>query len=249
MTRFVGILSGKGGVAKTTTVVNLGAAMNYFGRDVTIVDGNLSTPHLGIHLGVPVVPISLHDALSGRNSLTEAMYLHQSGMKIIPAGLSLKDLIEVDHSKLKEVLPTLEGLTDIVLVDASAGLSGEASAVLDCVQDVIVITNPELPAVTDALKTIKLAESKGKNVRGIIVAKTGDVTDIPVENIAALLEKPILAIIPFDKSIRQSLIKKDPVIYTNPTSKSAIAYKKLAADLIGMEYKVEKSSWYKFWKK
>ena len=126
MTRFVGVLSGKGGVAKTTTVVNLGAAMNYFGRDVTIVDGNLSTPHLGIHLGVPIVPISLHDALSGKNSLAESIYLHPSGLKIIPAGLSLKNLSQVDSSKLKKVLPALNSLTDVVLVDASAGLSSEA---------------------------------------------------------------------------------------------------------------------------
>jgi septum site-determining protein MinD len=249
VTRFVGILSGKGGVAKTTTVVNLGAAMNYFGRDVTIVDGNLSTPHLGIHLGVPIVPISLHDALNGKNSLSESIYLHPSGLKIIPAGLSLKDLSQVNPSKLKKVLPSLSGLTDVVLVDASAGLSSEAISVLDCVDDVIVVTNPELPAVTDALKTIKLSESKGKIVKGIIVAKTGDVTDIPVENIEMLLEKPILAVIPQDRAIKEALIKKDPVIYTNPNSKSALAYKKLAADLIGINYEYEKPKWFKFWKK
>ena len=71
MTRYVGILSGKGGVAKTTTTVNLGAAFNHFGRDVTIVDGNLSTPNLGLHLGIPVVPISLHDVLRGNNDILE----------------------------------------------------------------------------------------------------------------------------------------------------------------------------------
>ncbi len=249
MTRFVGLLSGKGGVAKTTSVVNLGAAINYFGRDVTLVDGNLSTPHLGIHLGVPVVPISLHDTLRGKNSLTEAVYLHPSGLKIVPAGLSLKDLTEVDSRDLKKVLPSLEGLTDIVLVDAPAGLSQEALAVMDCVDDIIIVTNPELPAITDALKTVKLAEGKGKNVKGIIIAKSGDSTDISVGNIEALIEKPVLAVIPHDKAIREALIRKDPVIYTHPTSKSAIAYKKLAANLVGIEYKEEGSMWYEFWKK
>ena len=92
MTRFVGILSGKGGVAKTTTTVNLGAAFNYFGRDVTIVDGNLSTPNLGLHLGVPVVPISLHDVLKGKNDILESVYQHNSGLKIIPASLYVNEM-------------------------------------------------------------------------------------------------------------------------------------------------------------
>ena len=83
MTRFVGILSGKGGVAKTTTTVNLGAALNYFKRDVIIVDGNLSTPNLGLHLGIPIVPISLHDVLKNKNNIVESIYQHESGLKII----------------------------------------------------------------------------------------------------------------------------------------------------------------------
>ena len=52
MTVKVGILSGKGGVGKTSTAVNMAAAMSYFGRDVVVIDGNLSTPNLGLHLGV-----------------------------------------------------------------------------------------------------------------------------------------------------------------------------------------------------
>ncbi len=236
MTRFVGILSGKGGVAKTTTTVNLGAAFNYFGRDVTVVDGNLSTPNLGLHLGVPVVPISLHDALKGKSSIVESVYKHGSGLKVVPASLSLLDLKDVAPSKLSKVLPRLDGLTDIVLIDGAPGLGSEAMAVMKAVDEIIIVTNPEMPAVTDALKISKIADEMGKTVRGVILTKTGEDYDLSEENVERMIEKPVLATIPYDKAIRESLIRKDPVVYTNPKSKSAIGYKKLAASLIGVDF-------------
>ena len=236
MTRFVGILSGKGGVAKTTTTVNLGAAFNYFGRDVTIVDGNLSTPNLGLHLGVPVVPISLHDVLKGKNDILESVYQHNSGLKIIPASLSLNDLKDVKPENLSKILMRLDGLTDIVLIDGAPGIGGDALTVINAVEDVIVVTNPELPAVTDALKISKFVEGMGKNVKGIILSKTGEDYDLSEESVERMLDNSIIATIPYDKSIRQSLVRKEPVIYVSPRSKSAVAYKKLAADLIGINY-------------
>jgi len=242
MTHYVGILSGKGGVAKTTTAVNLSAAMNHFGRDVVLMDANLSTPNVGLHLGAAVVPINLHHVLKGKNHISESIYLHPSGIKIIPAGLSIKDLKDVVPENLKKVLPSLDGLTDIVVIDGAAGLGREALALMNAVDDIIIVTNPELPAVADAMKTIRIAEDLGKNVRGVVVTKTGGEGDISDLNLQTLLEKPILATIPHDKAIRTSLIKKDPVIYTNPKSKSAVAYKKLAAELIGIEYEEKPES-------
>jgi len=219
MTVKVGILSGKGGVGKTSTAVNMAAALSYFGRDVVVVDGNLSTPNLGLHLGVPVVPITLHDVLKGKNSLSDSVYLHHSGLKIVPAGLSLDDLRNVSPEKLKKSLPTLDGLTDVVLVDGSAGLGRETLALIQAVDELIIVTNPELPAVTDALKTVRLAEEMGKKVRGIVLAKTGENHDIPLENIESLLEKPVLGIVPYDKGVRESLIRREAVVFSDPKSK------------------------------
>ena len=82
MTKFIAIMAGKGGTGKTTTSVNLGAALSYFGKDVVIVDANLTTPNVGIHLGVPVVPIHLHHVLQGKNKINEAIYIHPAGPKI-----------------------------------------------------------------------------------------------------------------------------------------------------------------------
>ena len=50
MTKFLGIMSAKGGVGKTTTALNLAVSMASFNQRVVLIDGNLSTPHLGLHL-------------------------------------------------------------------------------------------------------------------------------------------------------------------------------------------------------
>jgi septum site-determining protein MinD len=60
--------------------------------------------------------------------------------------------------------------------------------------------------------------------------------DVALKNIETILEKPILGIIPEDKSVREAQVKRDAVVYTHPKSGAAIAYKKLAANLIGRDY-------------
>ena len=86
------IVSGKGGVGKTTTAVNLGAALNKIDEDVVIVDTNLTTPNVGLHFGAPIVPVHLNHVMQGRAGIEEAIYEHESGTKIVPASLSLKDM-------------------------------------------------------------------------------------------------------------------------------------------------------------
>jgi len=101
MQKVIVITSGKGGVGKTITAINLGAAMNYFGKDVLIVDGNLTTPNIGIHLNSPEVPITLNHVLSKKAEIFEAVYEHGSGIKIIPSSLSIKELKKIRPEKIK----------------------------------------------------------------------------------------------------------------------------------------------------
>ena len=89
MTKFIGIASGKGGVGKTTIAINTAISILNFERGITLLDANLSTPHVSIHLGAPLSPITVHDVLKGRNSITEATYIHPSGLRIIPASISI----------------------------------------------------------------------------------------------------------------------------------------------------------------
>ena len=171
MTRLIAVASGKGGVGKTTTTVNLGVALASFHKNVIIVDANLTTPNIGLHLGIHNPPYTLNDALEGKSSIVDAIALHESGVRVIPAGMNLKHLNTTKPQKLWDVALDLFGTADIVLLDTPAGLEEGAKSVLDASEEVLIVTNPEMPAVTDALKTIRIAYASGANVIGVVLNK------------------------------------------------------------------------------
>jgi len=237
MSKIIAIVSAKGGVGKTTTAINLGTALAGFGRPTILVDGNLSTPNIGLHLGSPIVPSSVHDAVLGRKNIKNCVYTHQSGLRVAPASISMDDFRKADKSKLSSVVKELDGDCEIIVVDSSSGL--DDSSVLDVADEAVVVSTPDMPAVTDALKTVHLAEEKGVTVVGVVLNKvSGDEHEITSDVIEGIIEKPVIASIPEDKKIKSALNKNHPVVYIHPDSDSSIAYKELAALLLGQEYKV-----------
>jgi len=232
------ITSGKGGAGKTTSAINLGAALNSFGDDVIVVDGNLSTPNVGLHLGAPIVPISLTHVLMGKAKLDEAIYEHDSGTKILPCSISIKDMEKIRYNKLGDVAKKLRKISDYVIFDSAAGLGEEALAALEASDEVIVVTNPELPSVTDALKIASIARDLNKEIKGVIITRVQkDGLDMPYINVKEMLELPILGIVPEDKNVRKALIKRDAVYHTHPKSQSSRAYKEIAAKISGRTLK------------
>jgi septum site-determining protein MinD len=238
MTRFIAIASGKGGVGKTTAALNLGTALTNFGREIIVVDANLSTPNISLHLGTPRLPFTIHDVLKGTKHISETAYMHPSGLKVIPASIALDEIENLASHRLSDVLLDLMGTSELVLLDTPSGFSNHTEHALKASDEVIIVTNPELPAVTDALKTIKFSERLGKDVLGIIINRvTNSKSEMTIHSIEALLERPILAIIPEDDNVKKSIAIKHPVLYTHPDSPASIAYKKLAARLIGQPFK------------
>jgi septum site-determining protein MinD len=235
--KIITITSGKGGVGKTTTSINLGAALNQFGKEVIIVDANLTTPNIGIHLGAPIVPINLNHVIIGKANLEDAIYEHESGTKIIPSSLSVKELKRLNYKGLKDISKKIRKLADYVIVDSAAGLGEEAIASMEMADEIIIVTNPEITAVTDALKTLKIAEDMGKNVKGVIITKVKKSKhEMTIENIQEMLDLPILGVVPEDKNIIISLKNKDAIIHTFPYSKSSLAYKQIAAKISNKKY-------------
>lgn len=102
--------------------------------------------------------------------------------------------------------------------------------------DILIVTQAELPALTDALKTIRLAEKLDKNVRGVILTRAKNWESAEIENVEAMLETPVLEIIPEDEAVKEALKLKDAVVHTHPNSKAARGYKSLAAKLLGKKY-------------
>jgi len=243
MTKLITITSGKGGVGKTTTAINIGVALNSFGKDVIILDANLTTPNVGLHLGAPIVPVNLNHVLSGKAKIADAIYEHESGTKIIPSSLSIKELRRIDHGKLKDIGKKLRRIADYVIYDSAAGLGEEAIAAIESGDELIIVTNPEIPAVTDALKTSKVIEELGKSVKGVIVNRVkGNKTEMPIKNIRDMLELPILGVVPEDNNMQKALVMKNALVHTHPRSRASRAYREIAARIIGNDSYKEKIS-------
>jgi len=240
MAKVYAIISGKGGVGKTTSAINLGTSLNLLGEDVVVLDANLTTPNVGIHLGAPIVPVTLNHVLTGRARLEDAIYEHESGTKIILASLSLKETEKINYKKLPEITKKLRKITNHVLIDSAAGLGEEARSAINSADDIIIITNPEMSAVTDALKTIKLAEEMNKFVRGVIVTRyQGKKLEMPIANIHDMLEIPILGIIPEEDAVKESQVMKNSVIHTHPHSRSTRAYIDASKRILGQKIALE----------
>ncbi len=228
------ITSGKGGTGKTTTTINLAAALNKFKEDVIIVDANLTTPNLSLYLGAPMVPISFSHVLQGKAELEDALYEHDSGIKIMPASLALKDLKKITEESFIDTSKKMKKMANHILFDSSAGLGKETMYPLNSSDEVILVVNPNILSITDALKTIKFAEEAGRKVKGIIVTRTGySKYDMSLKSISEMLEYPILGTIPEDKLIHCALSQRDSVIHTHPRSRASKAYMNIAAKLIG----------------
>lgn len=252
MAKIIVITSGKGGVGKTTTAINLGAAMNYFGEDVLVIDANLTTPNIGLHLNSPEVPVDLNQVLKGKADPIEAVYEHESGLKVMPSSLSIKELKKINPEKIKDFKQDFKKISKNIIIDSAAGLGREAQAVIEMADEIIIVTNPELPAITDALKTIKLAESLGKSILGVVVTRVKkDDIEMAPDNVKEMLETPVLGMIPEHKDIRKSINLKDAVVHTNPKGLPARAYKEIAAKLLHIPYNsdAERERFFeKFWR-
>ncbi|MFA5484876.1 MAG: cell division ATPase MinD [Candidatus Pacearchaeota archaeon] len=244
MARIIVINSGKGGVGKTTTAINLGASLNKLNKQTVIVDANLNTPNIGIHLGAPIVPITLNHVLKGKAQIEDAIYEHYSGTKIIPSSLSVKELTKFNTKKIPEIAQKLKEKFDFVIFDSAAGFGEEVMAVIEASEEIIVVTNPEMPAVTDALKAVKVAREKNKNVTGIIITRHKNAKyEMPLSSIKSMLETPVIGVIPEDKSVKEALTKKDAVIHTHPRSKVSKKYIEIARKILGESSEEKQGFW------
>lgn len=232
------IVSGKGGTGKTTTTINLGVALSRFDNEVIIVDANLTTPNLSLYLGAPVVPVSLSHVLQKKAKIEQAIYEHDSGLKVVPSSLSLRDLKKINYNLLPDVSRRLKKISSHVLFDSGAGLGEEATSPIFACDEVIVVVNPNILSITDAMKTIKIAQDMGKKVKGAIITRvTNHRSEMRIANITEMLDVPILGTVPEDFAVSDALAKRNSVLYTHPRSKASRAYVDIAAKMLGKKKK------------
>ncbi len=237
MPKIIGIVSGKGGTGKTVSSINIALALHQFGEEVVVVDADTTASSLGLHLGFYTFPNKLQDVLNDEIDINRAIYMHHTGLKLVPSSIDL-DSLSADVSNLRLSLNKLEGT---VIVDAPPGLDKDSRAVLDACDEIIVITNPEIPTVANAVKVARMAADMKKNILGVVITRMKNAPwELRPEEVEMMCEVPVIGIVPEDWNVNKSIFDKVPVVAQSPYSQAAIEYKKLAARLIGKTYEPPK---------
>ncbi len=184
------------------------------------------------------IPITLHDVLAGEAELKDAIYEGPAGVKVIPGGLSLEKIKKAKPERLRQLIREIGQMADFVLIDAPpAGLEMTSVTALLIGKELIIVTNPEISAITDSLKTKLIAEKLGTLPLGAILNRvTNEKTELTQEEIEAILEVPVLTMIPEDPEVKRASAYGVPLVIKNPTSPAAIAIKQLAAKLAGIKW-------------
>lgn len=241
MARILGVVSGKGGVGKTTVSVNLAYALKGLGQKVVIVDCNLSTPHMTYYIGTSDYKYTINDVLLGKVDIISALH-NFDGIRHIPASLELKDILGLDPVKLKKHLKPLatSNKVDFIILDSAPGLGREAMAVLDAADELLFVTTPFSPMLNDVIRTRDvLMELKGhKNFKLVLNMVTGEKHELHYKTIADVVDIPMIGQIPFDKSVLHSLVFKSPVVAYRPDSLASISFMQVASSLLNKEFKV-----------
>ncbi|MBN2127726.1 MAG: cell division ATPase MinD [Candidatus Diapherotrites archaeon] len=245
MGKSISILSGKGGVGKTTITANLGLALAKRNQKICIIDTDVAMANLSLMLNLQTAPITLHDVLLGESSIQDAIYDGPQGIKLIPSGLSLDSYRRVDVERISSVVNQIRNQFDFILLDCPAGIERNVIAVLAASDETLLLTSPDSPSIADVLKAKLTAQRIGSKLIGVIINNIrGEKGEISKEDIGKMLELPVYGAVPFDDEVRRSFMaeKSNPLVLKNPKNPFSIAIQKIAAKLTGVsvEFKEEK---------
>jgi len=224
------VASGKGGVGKTTTAVNLAVALWTEDYTVALVDADLGMANLAAVLGLEP-EVTLHDVLAGEADLWDAVIEANDGdLLVLPGERSLSGFAAAKPDALGDIVDELAEHCAYVVVDTGAGLSYEDLMPLGLADEVLLVTTPDPAAVGDTRKTLSLAEILGVPVRGVLVNKAAAGTD--AEAVAAEVGADLVGTIPEDPAVTDSTRAGDPLASHAPESEAAAAYTSIATAII-----------------
>lgn len=245
MARFITVASGKGGVGKTTAAVNLATALATLGKKSAVIDANVTTPHVGISIGV-AHDKTLNDFLKGEAGFEEIVYNHLLGFRVIPAALSLDDVAGVDFSRLEELKTKFDD-DEIVLIDSAPCFGKEGLAAIKLGDEIIFVTEPYHISVADVRKAALIANMLNKKILGVIVNNaSGEGYEMSSTEIASLTNMNVIGYLESDSNHLKGLAVKAPLVAYNRALPNSQEYMRIAASLAGMPYIPEKRN-RRFW--
>jgi len=236
------IISGKGGVGKTTVAINLAMSLASVGLRVGILDVDITGPNVIKMLGIS-------SELKPRVDVeAKKFYPIEGPLKLKVMSMAFLTLTPdepviwrgpMKMSAVRQFLGDAEwGELDYLICDLPPGTSDETLDILQLIPDenVIIVSTPQEVALMDARKTIKMAIVMERKILGIIENMSG--FDCPhcgeyidlyppggAQKASIDFNVPILGKIPFEIEVSQQGDQGLPFILKYPESKSAKAFK------------------------
>jgi septum site-determining protein MinD len=235
--RAIVITSGKGGVGKTTTTANIGAALAAMGKRVVLVDADVGLRNLDIVLGLESrVKYHVLDVLEEKVTLEEALVRDKrSDNLFLLAAAQTREKEDVVTAQMKALIERLRESFEYVLIDCPAGIEmGFKNAVAGAGHAIIVCT-PEVSAVRDADRVVGLLPNSWRpeliinRLRPQLVKK-GKM--LSVDDVNGILRLPLLGVIADEPGVIVASNKGEPLAL-DPASETGAAYRAIAAKLAG----------------
>jgi len=236
--RRIVITSGKGGVGKTTTTANLGAALAKRGSRVILVDADIGLRNLDLVLGLEKrIVFDLVEVAEGRAQLRQALIKDKrfEALSILPAAQT-RDKDAITESQFAAIVEQAAELADYVLIDCPAGIEGGFRNAIAGAKEAIIVTTPEVSAIRDADRVVGKLNEKSMPVRLIInrlrpeMVRSGDM--LTVEDVCEILAVELLGIVPDDEEIIDTTNRGEPVVL-DETTRLRVIYDKIARRLGG----------------
>ncbi len=250
MGRTISIFNQKGGVGKTTTVINLAAALGKLGKRILIVDadpqGNATS---GLGIDKNSLKLSLYDGLIDGVDLKKIVRKTSAeNVDIIPSNVELAgaeiELIEIENRELslKKALTAIEDEYDIVFVDCPPSLGLLSLNGLSASHSVIVPIQCEYYALegvsqlVDTISLVKKSLNPDLEIEGVVLSMFDGRTNLSIQVVEEVKEyfkgKVYTSIIPRNVRLAEAPSYGLSVIDYDPKSKGAEAYTELAEEFL-----------------
>ncbi|MCX8195011.1 MAG: MinD/ParA family protein [Candidatus Micrarchaeota archaeon] len=236
--RVVSVVSGKGGVGKSTIAVNLAVTLAKSGESTLLIDADIYNPCVFFHLGLPPQSAGLQELLNGEANLEEELIIHpQSGLRCISS--SMQSYEEVKVERLGKLLDKLD--YEYVFIDCPPGFSSLIENAVHHSTDVFVVMTPDMPSSTAALKLVSFIKARRKkesreapHFSFFLNRVAGAPYEVHPREIETIFKTSLSAVIPEDGCVPKSISAKVPVVFMSPGCSFSKSIKRVAASMGGM---------------
>jgi septum site-determining protein MinD len=220
--RIVAVISGKGGVGKSTIAVNTASLLSLRGASTLLIDADVYNPCVSFHLGLLPHPVGLLDVLENKAKIEDALVIDPaSGLRCLSASIQLNNKIGTEN--LGRLIKSLD--YDYIIIDCAPGLSSVVEDVIAASNELVILMTPDIPSVTAAMKLISLVKDKIDHTRVHFVLNR--VAEKPYElskrEVRTLCQGRLDASIPEDAEIPKSISSKTPAVIHNASAPSSRA--------------------------